>query len=137
MGFLPLSRFFKEMDREKSKTAGNPEKNVRRQNLFQVRDKDQKPVYVCVYCGKRGHKSSKCELVSETPERRLILSKKKLCFNSTSPKHCASDCHSNKTFANCKGKHHTSICEKTSTVLLTTNDNRVTYPLAIIDIEGI
>ena len=29
------------------------------------------------------------------------------------------------------------ICEKTSNVLLTTNDNHVTYPLVIIDIEGI
>ena len=31
----------------------------------------------------------------------------------------------------------TSICEKTSNVLLTTNDNRVTYPLVVIDIESI
>ena len=38
---------------------------------------------------------------------------------------------------NCKGKHHTSICEKTSNVLLTTNDNDATYPLVIIDVEGI
>ena len=105
--------------------------------MFQVRDKDQKPAYVCVYCEKPCHKSSECELVSETPERRLILSKKKLCFNCTGPKHCASDYRSNKTCANCKAKHHTSICEKTSNVLLTTNDNRVTYPLVVIDIEGI
>ena len=40
------------------KTAGNPEKNFRRENLFQVRDKDQKPAYVCVYCEKPGRKSS-------------------------------------------------------------------------------
>ena len=50
------------------KTAGNPEKNFRRENLFQVRDKDQKPAYVCVYCEKPGHKSRECELVSETPK---------------------------------------------------------------------
>ena len=105
--------------------------------MFQVRDKDKKPAYVCVYCEKPGHKSSECELVSETPERRLILSKKKLCFNCTGPKHRASDCRSNKTCANCKGKHHTSICEKTSNVLLTTNYNHATYPLVTIDIEGI
>ena len=67
----------------------------------------------------------------------MILSKKRLCFNCTGPKHRASDYHSNKTCANCKGKHHTSICEKTSNVLLTTNDNHVIYPLVIIDIEGI
>ena len=56
------------MDREKPKTAGNPKKNFRRENLFQVRDKDQKPAYVCVYCEKPGHKSRECELVSETPK---------------------------------------------------------------------
>ena len=114
------------------KTAGNPEKNFRRENLFQVRDKDQKPAYVCVYCEKPGHKSSECELVSGTPERRLILSKKKLCFNCTGSKHRVPDCRSNKTCANCKGKHHTSICEKTSNVILTANDNHVTYLLLLI-----
>ena len=38
---------------------------------------------------------------------------------------------------NCKGKHNTSICEKASNILLITNDNHVTYPSVIIDIEGI
>ena len=71
------------------KTAGNPEKNFRRENLFQVRDKDQKPAYVSVCCEKPGYKSSECELLSETHERRLILSKKKLCFNCTVSKHRA------------------------------------------------
>ena len=60
-----------------------------------------------------------------------------MCFDCRGPKHRASDCRSNKTCTNCKGKHHTSICEKTSNILLTTNDNHVTYPLVIIDIEGI
>ena len=43
--------------------------------MFQVRDKDKKTAYACVYCEKLGHKSSECELVSRTPKRRLILSK--------------------------------------------------------------
>ena len=72
--------------------------------------------------------------LSGIPERRLILSKKELCFHCTGPKHRASDCRSNKTFANCKGNHHTSVCEKTSNVVLTTNNNHVTYPFVIIDI---
>ena len=60
-----------------------------------------------------------------------------MCFNCKGPKHLASDCSSNKTCTICKGKYHTSICEKTSNVLLTINDNYVTYSLVIIDIEGI
>ena len=82
-------------------------------------------------------KSSECELVSGTPQGTLILSKKKLCFNCTGPKHRASDCSSNRTCASFKGKHHTSICKKTSNVLLTLNDNHLTYPLVIIDSEDI
>ena len=39
--------------------------------------------------------------------------------------------------ANCKGKHHTSVCEKTSNVLLPAYDNHITYSLVIIDIEDI
>ena len=92
---------------------------------------------MCVYCEKPGNKSSENELVSGTSERRLILSKKKLCLNCVGPKHRASDSLSNKTCKNCKRKHHTSVWEKTSNVLLTTNDNYVTYPLVIIDVEGI
>ena len=111
------------------KTAWNPEKNFRRENFFQARDKDQKPAYARVYCEKPGHKSSECELVIETPQCRLILSKEKLSFNCAGSKHCASDFRSNKTFANCKGKYHTSICEKTSNVLLSLNENHVAHTL--------
>ena len=138
MGFLPVSRFFKDMDREKLQNCWKSwEKHFRRENLFQVRDKDKKSAYGRVYCEKPGHKSSECELVSESPERRLILSKKKLCFDCTVSKHRASDCRSNKACANCKRKHQTSTCKKTSNFLLTTNDNHVTYPLVIIDIKGL
>ena len=56
-------------------TVGNPEKHFRRENLFQVRDKDQKHSCVCLFDEKPGHKSSDCELVSGTPKRRLKLLK--------------------------------------------------------------
>ena len=105
--------------------------------MFHERDKDQKPAYVCVYCEKAGHRSSDCELVIGISERRLILSKKKMCFNCTSPKHRTFDCGSNKTCTYCKGKYRNSIYKKTSNVLLNTNDNHVKYPLVIIDIESI
>ena len=44
------------------------------------RKKWPKPTYVCVYCEKPSHKSSKCELVSGTPQQRLILLKKECAF---------------------------------------------------------
>ena len=69
-------------------------------------------MYVCVYCEKPGHKSSECEIVSGTDEGKLMLSKNAFCFDCTSPKHRAFDCCSNKTFANCKEKHGTSVFEK-------------------------
>ena len=119
------------------KTAWNPEKHFRRETLLHVRDKFQKPTYVCVCCEKAGHRSSDCELGIGISERRLILAKMKFCFSCTSPKHCASDCRNNETCTYCKGKYHTSIYEKTSNVLLNTNDNHVTYSLVIIDIKSI
>ena len=93
--FCQLVDSLRRWTERNSKTAGNSEKNFRRENLFQVRDKDKKPAYACVYYEKPGHKFSECELVSGNREHRLILSKKKLCFNCTGPKHCASDCRSN------------------------------------------
>ena len=50
----------------------------------------------CVFCEKPGQESSECELVSGTPERKLILSIKNSYFNFTGPKHRALDCCSNK-----------------------------------------
>ena len=69
----------------------------------------------------------------------MIISKKRLCINCAGPKHRTSDCRSNKTCNSCKGKHHTSICEKKkkTNIFLTTNDDHVTYPLFIIDIGRI
>ena len=37
----------------------------------------------------------------------------------------------------CKGKHHSSVCDKTTTTLLTTSSCSVTYPVAFIQIEGV
>ena len=43
-------------------------------------------VIVC-YCEKSGRKVSDCKTVSDIEERRVILSKKKLCFNCAGTKH--------------------------------------------------
>ena len=37
----------------------------------------------------------------------------------------------------CKGKHHSSICDKTTTTLLTTSSCFVTCPVVLIEIEGV
>ena len=92
---------------------------------------------VCVYCDKEGRKSSECKTVAKVLERRLILSQKRLCFNCTGSKHRASECRSTKTCLTCKEKHHTSICEKGSNMLLTTNTSLVTYPVLVIEVEGV
>ena len=90
-----------------------------------------------VYCDKEGHKSTECKTVAKVSERRLILSQKRLCFNCTGSKHRASECRSTKTCLTCKEKHHTSICEKGSNMLLTTNTSLVTYPVLVIEVEGV
>ena len=37
----------------------------------------------------------------------------------------------------CKGKHHSSICDKTTTTLLTIRSCSVTYPVVLIETEGV
>ena len=74
--------------------------------------------------------------VSEIEERRLILCKKKLCFNSTATIHRASEYLSIRWCVKCKRKHHSSICDNTTINLLTTCSCSVTYPVVLIEIEG-
>ena len=90
-----------------------------------------------VYCDKEGHKSTECKTVAKVSERRLILSQKRLCFNYTGSKHRAFECRGTKTCLTCKEKHHTSICEKGSNMLLTANASLVTYPVLVIEVEGV
>ena len=92
---------------------------------------------VCVYCDKEERKFSECKTVAKVLERRLILSQKRLCFNCTGSKHRASECRSTKTCLTCKEKHHTSISEKGSNMLLTSNTNLVTYPVLVIEAESV
>ena len=74
-------------------------------------------------------------------ERREILSDKKLCFNCTRAKHRTAECRSAKTCLKCKNKHHTSICYKLtdskSEPMLVTTENSLTYPVAIIKVNGV
>ena len=90
-----------------------------------------------VYCDKEGHKSTECKTVAKVSERRLILSQKRLSFNCTGSKHRVSECRRTKTCLTCKEKHHTSLCEKGSNMLLTTNTSLVTYQVLVIEVEGV
>ena len=70
------------MDYQKFKIIPSPEKGFKRGNAYQAKDKYYKH-RDCVYYEKSGNKASDCKTVSDIKERRLILSKKKLCFNCT------------------------------------------------------
>ena len=118
------------------KIIPSPEKGFKGENAYQANDKNYKH-RDCVYCEKSGHKASDCKTVSDIEERRLILSKKKLCFNCTGTKQRASECLSKRSYVKCKGKHHSSICDKTTTTLLTTSSCSVTYSVVLIKIEGV
>ena len=104
------------------------------EGVFQTKEQKQ-TARACVYCEKQGHKASQCESVKSVEDRRLILSKKKLCFNCTGTKHKASDCHSNKLWLICNSKHHASICDKNENALFKTNSNACTCLLVIVNIE--
>ena len=109
---------------------------MKRDKKYYTRENEHKS-RVCVYCKKEGHKSSECKTVGKVSERRLILSQKRFCFNCTGFKHRAFECRSTKTCLTCKEKQHTSICEKGSNMLHTTNTSLVTYPVLVIDVEGV
>ena len=93
------------------------------------------------YCEKPGDKSSDCKTEKTVTERIKILSDKKLCFNCTGTKRRATECSSAKTCLKYKNKHHRSICDKLagskSEPMLVTTEANVTYPVAIIKVNGV
>ena len=132
-GFTQLVEALRKWTELNPKILAPPDKNLKRDKIYHTRENEHK-CRACVYCDKEGHKSSEFKTVAE---RRLILSQKRLCFNCTGSKHRASERRSTKTCLTCKEKHHTSICEKGSNMLLTTNTSLVTYPVLVIEIEGV
>ena len=94
----------------------------------------------CVYCESAEHRSFECTQTTDLDGRKKILSDKKLCFNCTGPSHRASECRSGGTCYSCKGKHHSSICDKTSDRLMTTSGTKlkeVVHPVVVVEVEGI
>ena len=127
-----------------SEREGRPiHKDLKREKTFAVRE--QQKLKQCVYCETADHKSSECQQVINTEERRRILSSEKLCSNCTGTQHRASECESRSTCLICKRKHHTSICDKVKQsnshsqgqIFTATNEKKVVHPVVIIEIEGI
>ena len=136
LGFTQLVEALRKWTERNPKTFVPPDKNVKQDKMHRTKENEHIS-RVCVYCDKEGHKSSECETVAKVSDRRLILSQKRLCFNCTGTKYRASECPSTKTCLTCKEKHHTSMCEKGSDILLTTNTSLVTYPVSVIEVEGV
>lgn len=78
----------------------SPEIGFKRQSAYQTNDKKYKH-RDCVCCEKSGHKASDGITVSDIEERRLILSKRKICVNCTGTKHRASECLGNRSWVKC------------------------------------
>ncbi|KAL5500600.1 hypothetical protein EMCRGX_G012191 [Ephydatia muelleri] len=67
----------------------------------------------CTYCG-RAHPSSCCRTISSVTDRKEFLVKSGRCFQCLKKGHLSKDCRSKANCQNCRGRHHTSICYKTS-----------------------
>ena len=104
--------------------------------IHQVSDKNYKHRHFVDY-EKSWQKASDCKTLNDIEERRLILSKKKLCFNCTGAKYRASEFLSNRSYEKCKGKRCPTICDKTTNTLLTNSSYFVTYPVALVEIVGV
>ena len=93
----------------------------------------------CVCCEDQNHRSVNCTKVTETGERRRILSEKRLCYNCTGGKHHADECKSRLRCQKCSRKHHTSICstrENNFNPLLVAAgmpNAHVTYPVVVVE----
>ena len=65
----------------------------------------------CSYCN-GSHYSAKCEIVSNPQARKAILRKQGRCFVCIRKNHLSKDCRSNVRCYDCKGRHHSSICDQ-------------------------
>ena len=82
------------IDRNLKNILNNDQKH-KMEGVFKTKEQKQ-TARACVCCEKQGYKSSQCESVKSVEDRRLIISKKKLCFNCTEVKHRATDYRRNK-----------------------------------------
>ena len=65
----------------------------------------------CAYC-RQSHSSVDCTTASDVEARKKILLSSGRCFCCLRRSHLAKECPSAGRCRNCRGKHHTSICER-------------------------
>ena len=68
---------------------------------------------VCVYCEK-DHVSSSCNTITDVAARKELLRKSGRCFVCLKRHHLSRDCCSNFNCKRCRGRHHVSICVRTT-----------------------
>jgi transposase InsO family protein len=105
---MPTASLFTGTEKKKS--------TVKKQS--QTRD-NYKSKKLCVFC-EGEHSSHSCEKVKTHEEKLNIIRSKRLCYNCLG-KHPVSECRSKFRCRHCQRKHHSSICEKSSTSGLNPN----------------
>ena len=125
-------------------TINNPLQGGRKQKAFFNREERMHTPRGCVYCTSTEHRAVNCTKVTVVSQWKSILASKRLCFNCMGTHRAAlwgsqTSCHT------CKGKHHTSICEKTQMLLpacepgMTANhvgESAVIHPVVVLRVEG-
>ena len=120
-----------------------------RDNSFYAQDRGPLSRRVCVYCHRETHRSWECDSVTSPAERRRILQSKRLCFNCTGTQHNASQCRSRTSCVHCKQKHHSSICDRSTTagrqtttrggvaLTATQEGEKVCHPVVLVKLNGV
>ena len=67
----------------------------------------------CSYC-QQDHTSNSCSVVTQPYARKQILQKVGRCFVCLRRGHISRECNSHKKCSKCSGRHHVSICMKSS-----------------------
>ena len=125
---------------EERKADHSNSRPPRKDQAYQAKSDGVRPQRSCVYCEAEDHKLTACDRVTDVSQRKKILSEKKLCFNCAGSRHRASECRSKYMCQHCGGKHHTSICDRSSrrsNLMLATGEGTVIYPVAVVEVDGI